>query len=122
MLIFGSEPILECSSKGEKRLSAFAARIKWRDNKSIEELYQGFKLFPGGISGLSWKEAKGKMPVNIEGCRAFYSQLWDEYFRENPDILRFIQQYNGFSDIFGQKNHACQAEEIFRIRYQLNKD
>lgn len=115
MISFGSAPILECSSKGDKRFSAFYARIKWRGNKSIEELYQARKVFEDGSSGLSPKEAKGRKPINIEDCRAFYSQLWNEYFDENDAFLIELSQYNGFSDIFGQAGNACQAEEVYRI-------
>jgi hypothetical protein len=115
MITFGTSPVLECSSKGDKRFSAFYARIKHRNNKSIEELYQARKVFEDGVSGLSPKEAKGRKPINIEDCRAWYSQLWNEYFDANPDFLIELSQYNGFSDIFGQKGNACQAEEVYRI-------
>ena len=115
MVVFGVAPILECSSKGDKRFSAFYARIKARKNKSIEELYQGRKMFEGHVFDLTIKEAKGRMPINIEDCRAFYSQLWDEYIDENPEFLLELSQYNGFSDIFGQPGRACQAEEVYRV-------
>lgn len=115
MISVGKAPILECSSKGDRRFSALYARIRWRGNKSIEELYQARKMFEGCQSGFSFKEAKGRLPLNIEDCHAFYSQLWDEYFDENPDLLLEISQYNGFSDIFGQPGRACQAIEIYRI-------
>lgn len=118
MLRFGEEPFLECSSKGDKRFSAFYARLK---NKSIEELYQAHKVFEDGSTGKTWKEAKGKKPVNIEDCRRLYSELWDEYFRRNPELYDAISQYNGFTDIFGQENHVCQAEEIYRIRMALGR-
>jgi hypothetical protein len=115
MVTFGQAPILECSSKGDKRFSAFFARIRFRQNKSIEELYQARKLFEGNVSGLSIQEAKGKKPINIEDCRRFYSMLWDDYFNENPQLLSVIAGYGGFSDIFGKSGHACQAEEVYRI-------
>jgi hypothetical protein len=118
MISFGSAPFLECSSKGDKRFSAFYARIKRRRGQSIEELYQARKVFEGGVSGLSPKEAKGKLPINIGDCRAYYTQLWEEYFDENPELLLEISQYNGFTDVFGQQGHACQAEEIYRIAQQ----
>ncbi len=115
MLSFGTDPILECSSKGDKRFSAFYARIKRRGNKTIEELYQSRKMFEGGISGLSIKEAKGKRPINTDDCQSFYTLLWREYFDENPEFLIELSQFNGFSDIFGQRGHVCQAEEVYRI-------
>lgn len=118
MLRFGTAPYLECSSRGTKEFSAFYARIKFRSNKTIEELYQSFKLFPGMIQGLTIKEAKGRYPINIDACRAFYSQLWDEYISEHPDLLLVIKKYNGFSDIFGQEGSVCQAAEIYRIKLE----
>ena len=119
MLVFGNPPILECSSKGDRRFSAFYARIRRRGNQSIEELYQGYKLFEGYQQGLSIKDAKGKQPINMEQCRALYRQLWWEYFQENPHLLEVISPYHGFSDIFGKAGSVCQAEEIYRIHQSL---
>ena len=119
MISFGTEPFLECSSKGDKRFSAFNAKIKDEGGKSIEELYQAFKVFDNDLTGLTWKQAKGKKPVNIEASRLYYSLLWDLYFYENPELQSVVLKYNGFTDIFGQIDHACQAEEIYRIRMAL---
>lgn len=125
MIKVGTEPFLECSSKGDKRFSAFYARIKSRGNKSIEELYQEYKIFKDEsgklITGLSWREAKGKAPINIQDCKRYYSNLWDLYFSENPELLDVIKKYNGFSDIFGQPGRCCQALEIYRIRQTLEE-
>lgn len=121
MLRFGTEPYLECSSKGDKRFSAFYAKIYdcnlngGKVYRTIEEIYQGSKRFEVEGTGLDWRVAKGKKPLNVEECRVLYSKLWDKYFEENPELLEDIKQYNGFSDIFGQEGHACQAEEIYRI-------
>lgn len=112
---FGYEPFLECSSKGDKRFSAFYARLKSYNNKSIEEIYQASKIFEDGATNLSWREAKGRKAVNQEQVSEIYSQLWKEYFKENPSLLDVIKNYNGFSDIFGQPHHNCQAEEIYKI-------
>ena len=95
--------------------SAFYARIRFLQNKSIEELYQGNKIFDGGETGLNWREAKGRKAINQELVHKYYSHYWDLYFQENPELLKVIMNYNGFSDVFGQQGHACQAEEIFRI-------
>ena len=115
MLRFGEKPFLECSSQGDKRFSAFYARIRFLQNKSIEELYQGNKIFDGGETGLNWKDAKGRKSTNQEQVHKYYSHYWDLYFQENPELLNVIMKYNGFSDVFGQTGHACQAEEIYRI-------
>jgi hypothetical protein len=119
MIKHGEEPYLECSSKGDKRFSAFYARIKARDNKSIEELYQAFKVFEDGSTGLGWKEAKGKKAVNQKEAAEFYSILWNEYIFENRDLIEVIINASGLSDIFGQEGHCCQATELWRIRNQM---
>jgi hypothetical protein len=113
MIRHGEAPYLECSSKGDKRFSAFHARI---DGKSIEELYQAAKVFEDGSTGLNWRMVKGKTPVNIDYCREFYSSLWDTYIRRHPDFLEDLRKASGLSDIFGQEGHACQATELWRIR------
>lgn len=123
MLKVGEAPYYECSSKGDKRFSAFWARLKCLGEKSIEEVYQASKVFEDGSTGLSWKEAKGRKPVNVEEVHKLYSELWDEYFKENPELIDVIIDKTGFSDIYGQAGHACQAEEVMRIRdeYRLKR-
>lgn len=116
MIQHGSPPYLECSSRGEKRLSAFHARIKGRSNASIEDLYQASKRFEDGSTGLHWREAKGRKPVNFIECSNFYSLLWEEYIEENPDLLDLVKSASGLSDIFGQVGHCCQATELWNIR------
>lgn len=116
MLKYGKPPYLECSSRGDPRFSAFFATIKRRGGKSIESIYQAFKVFEGGVTGLRWQYAKGSTPININECRELYSKLWDEYIEENPKLLKVLLKANGLSDMFGQAGHACQAEELWRIR------
>lgn len=116
MIKLGQAPYLECSSKGDKRFSAFYAKVKFYGDKSIEELYQAAKLFKDGSHNLSWKEAKGKKPVNIEFCKVYYSSLWDFYIWENQHLIEVLKQASGLSDMFGQEGHCCQAIELWRIR------
>jgi hypothetical protein len=117
MLKFGTAPFLECSSKGDKRFSAFYARLSAYNFASIEEIYQAAKKFEGGFTGLSIMKAKGRKPINQDACKELYSNLWDSYFHQEPQLLEVIKQFNGFSDIYGQVGHCCQAEEIYRIRF-----
>ena len=118
MIKHGSAPFLECSTKGDRRISAFCARIDGRDGKNIEEIYQAAKVFEGGKTGLTWKEAKGRVPINHDEVARLYSQLWDEYIDENPHLLEVLRMISGVSDRFGQRGHVCQATELWRIKCQ----
>ena len=64
MIRCGMPPFLECSSRGDKRFSAFYARLEAYDNQTIESIYQAAKVFEGGVTGLSIKQAKGKACIN----------------------------------------------------------
>lgn len=112
----GKPPFLECSSAGDKRFSAFYARIRARGGRSIEELYQGAKVFSCGSTGLSIKEAKGKRPINSAEVRDLYTRLWDEYMQENLHLLPVLLAASGLSDRFGRRGSVCQATELWRIR------
>ena len=116
MIRHGQAPFLECSSKGDKRFSAFYARIKSQGNRSIEDIYQGSKVFEDGSTGLSWRDAKGKKAVNQEAIAELYDQLWLSYLEENPELLNLLRDSTGVSDIFGQAGHCCQATTLWRIR------
>lgn len=116
MIRHGSAPYLECSSKGDKRFSAFYARVRAYDHKTIEELFQGYKVFEDGTTGLSIKEAKGRKAVNYKEASVFYDRLWSTYIEENPEFLQVLKHASGLSDVFGQPGHACQATSLWNIR------
>lgn len=118
MIRHGSPPYLECSSKGDRRFSAFYARVRAYGNGSIEDLYQASKVFQDGSTGLSWRDAKGRTPVNADEVREIYAHLWDAYIDENPELLDVLKAASGLSDVFGQEGRACQATELWRIRNQ----
>ena len=124
----GKPPFLECSSAGDRRLSAFYAVIKGRGGKTIEEIYQGAKQFSSAdgtvTSGHSIKEAKGCRPINGPEVRTLYGTLWDEYMMENQHLLPVIFEASGLSDRFGRRGSVCQATELWRIRnaWKVNYD
>jgi len=109
----GQPPYLECSSRGDRRFSAFFAMV---DGKSIERRYQESKRFADGSPALSWKDALGRKPSNTTEVRQLYSQLWDQYIQEHPELLAVLKEATGLSDVFGQPVHVCQAIELWRIR------
>lgn len=124
MIKHGDPPYLECSTRGDKRFSAFTAKFRWEEldlpaiivGKSIEEIYQASKIFEDGSYGLTWKEAKGRKAVNQETCNILYSKLWDAYIKQNKHLLAVLKNATGLSDMFGQEGHVCQATELWRIR------
>ena len=121
MIKVGKEPFLECSSKGDKRFSAFYARVKKYGSKSIEELYQAKKVFEDGSTGLSPKEAKGRKAINMDECAEYYEDLWFEYLIENPELVEVLKKYNGYSDMFGKEGCQCQAKTIYKIMEIVKK-
>ncbi len=121
----GKPPFLECSSDGDRRFSAFFARIKGRGNATIEQLYQAAKEFSDAAgnttTGHSIDEAKGLRPSNGREVRALYAQLWDEYIMENPSLLLVLLEASGVSDRFGRRGSVCQATELWRIRNSVKQ-
>jgi hypothetical protein len=116
MIKIGKPPYYECSSKGDKRFSAFYAKV---NGKSIEEQYQAAKIFEDGLTGLSWKNAKGKKAINMEEISILYKELWKQYLINNPLLLRGLKQQSGLSDMFGQEGHNCQAIVLWELRNEL---
>lgn len=114
MIKHGEAPFLECSSRGDKRFSAFYAFVR---GKCIEEHYQNAKVFDCDVSNLTWREKQGLPCENSEEVHQLYADLWDEYMDANPELLPVIQAASGLSDMFGKAGHACQATELWRISH-----
>lgn len=121
MIRHGEPPYLECSTRGEQRLSPFFAKPACLDGYTIEQAYHAAKVFDDGSTGLTWRDAKAKRKaghavVNQEECNELYSFLWDRYMEEHPELLELIRSASGLSDMFGQPPGPCQATELWRIR------
>lgn len=115
--------VLECSSKGDIRFSAFGAKIHWNGRlTAIEYIYQGAKRFDNENKQLNWREAKGKKPthMHVNGVdlpvtylTAFYKALWRTYLDANPELVSFANTFDDFNDIFkSKKSLNCQADVI----------
>ncbi|MFC6455943.1 DUF6977 family protein [Paenibacillus vulneris] len=113
--------MLECSSKGDKRFSAFYAKVKtWNKLDSIENHYQLCKRF-GDFKPSSWKDAKGKQPTHIElngkqynlmYLSQWYKMLWVKYLDDNPELVEYAKGFDDFNDIFKGKSLNCQADVV----------
>jgi hypothetical protein len=113
MASYGRSPFLECSSCGDKRFSAFYARV---NRRSIEEQYQAAKVFEDGSTGLHWRKAKGRKPVNSAECAALYEKLWRQYISEHPGLLDVLKKASGLSDMFAREGSVNQAHVLWKIR------
>ena len=113
--------ILECSSKGDKRFSAFYARVLvFGKENSIENHYQLSKRI-GDFTPTHWKEVKGKQPTHIvvngvhldlSYLSSWYKYLWAVYLDNNPTLVDYAKQFDDFSDMFRGKSINCQADVI----------
>lgn len=100
--------ILQCYSKGDRRYSAFYARLA--DGRNIETAYQRAKRdehgkpYPEG-------QAKGKkchylwvmgqnVPCDHKLRHLFYTMLWWIFFMENPSLLTEASTYDAYKDIY----------------------
>ena len=75
----------ECSSKGDKRFSAFCAIML--DGRSIEEHYQ-CDVKGYDIGGTNWRLGKGKKPLRNVDCYIEYKNLWRIWSRDNLELMR----------------------------------
>ena len=112
MVRHGTAPYLECSSRGDKRFSAFYAVVR---GKCIERWYQEAKEFEEGVD-LGWRERQGCKPLNPVEVAKLYASLWDQYMAGHPELLPVLVEASGLSDVFGKVGHCCQATELWRIR------
>lgn len=107
----------ECSSRGDKRFSAFYAKLE--DGRSIEEHYQC------DVKGYaSIKEGKGQPPIRkVVDTEYEYLQLWIRWAKLNPSLIEELKEltipYNGvLSDMFSNKN--SKANQAYALSVILN--
>lgn len=122
----------EVSSVGDKRFSAFSAKIKNLDNLSIEVLYQCTNKYGKGCDplNLDWKLGKGKPPANGKTPEELYSgylELWSLWAAENVDLIFELAELassksNVLSDCFGNTpiNQARALSDILNKFFGLS--
>lgn len=123
--------VLECSSKGDQRFSAFYAKVRiLSEEKTIEKWYQEAKRF-NNERVVNADRNKGRCPdyivINIENqeikldtmyLSSWYKFLWIMYFVENRvnQYFEYILTFDDYNDMFKGKNTVnCQADVIREI-------
>lgn len=109
--------VLYCDSRGDKRFSAFYAKVNLDGIiDSIENFYQNSKRdeygnIPGKGRKVSYMVFRSKkLPANK--LTDFYKYLWKLYFQQNPELLEYASQFEEFIDRFKGKCINCQADVI----------
>ena len=114
---------LECSSKGDKRFSAFYAKaIVSGKVDSIENHYQSVKFKKGvHLKALCIPCKKGeKVDKMIFGGKVlepkyltpYYTLLWIKYLDANPELVAYAKTFDTYSDMFKGKAINCQADIV----------
>ena len=114
--------ILECSTRGDRRFSAFGAYITIRSKTDcIENFYQNAKRTESGkVAG------KGKpfhyfvcpfcgIEFPAEEVTDLYKGLWIIYFNKHPELLEYAATFDDYHDMFKGKSVNCQADVIREI-------
>lgn len=115
---------LECSSAGDKRFSAFYAKVSFNgEYDTIENHYQKVKRGKDGI-----KVGKGQRVsyfiINTqrfepEDLTPYYRLLWYLYLKQNPELVEYAKQFDSFTDKFRGHCINCQAD---CVKAFVNKD
>lgn len=108
---------LECSSKGDKRFSAFYAKVSFYGMvDSIEHIYQSVKRDVNGN-----RVGKGRkvnyivingIELNPKYLTPLYKLLWVKYLDNNKELVEYAKDYDIFTDSFRGRCINCQADVI----------
>lgn len=124
--------ILECSTKGDTRFSAFGARVRVFGLEDLIEFHYFLSKQFNNIKAPSYKDSwtvkmkylrdtKGKTPDHIriaghkfslDSMSQWYYFLWLKYLSENPDLVQYLSLFDDYNDIFGKPDRLCQADAI----------
>jgi len=111
---------LECSSKGDKRFSAFYANVEaFGVYQSIENHYQDCKYKDSGSKCKKGEKVDyiklGGRKLKPKYLTPYYKMLWIKYFDNNPELLEYVKDFDSFSDMFKGKSINCQADVISEL-------
>lgn len=124
--------LLECSTAGDVRFSAFGASVKvFGVVDKIEFHYQlakGFngqskpkitdpwhkkKDYIGTIKGKEWDYFDfGGKKFDSGLIFQWYHLLWINYLDKNPELVDYLKLFDDYNDVFKGKSKDCQADSI----------
>ena len=119
--------VLECSIRGDRRFSSLFAKVTINGReRSIEEWFQDAKRTADGR-----KAGKGK-PFDyivdpftgdkLPGSEAqwMYRGLWITYFAKNPELVKYAEQFDEFTNCFNKYRNPEREEDLPRGPGQFN--
>lgn len=119
--------VLECSIRGDRRFSSLFAKVTINGReRSIEEWFQDAKRTADGK-----KAGKGK-PFDyivdpftgdkLPGKEAqwLYRGLWITYFAKNPELVKYAEQFDEFTNCFNKYRDPESAADLPREPGQFN--
>ena len=107
----------ECSSAGDKRFSAFYARLP--DGRTIEDHYQ---VDVKGYNSI--KDGKGKPPLNNltkDELWLLYKNLWVMWACMNKDVLEELREATKDIRILTDKFATSRVNQAEALAYILNE-
>lgn len=120
--------VLECSTAGDKRFSAFYAKVKlfgkW---DTIENHYQSSKMFMVNGQMQQVDNPKGKKPtcvvvqnqfLDVKYLTPFYNLMWFMYLDNNPELVSYLSRFDSYHDRFVGKNTLNSQAEAIRMYMQ----
>lgn len=110
----------EVSSRGDKRFSAFNARMP--DGRSIEQHYQcDVKGYDPG--GHNWRLGKGKPPIDRnKDLWAEYLALWETWAENNlPAMRELYKQASRYNGVLSDRFATTPVNQAHALATILNK-
>ena len=119
--------VLECSIRGDRRFSSLFAKVTINGReRSIEEWFQDAKRTADG------KKAGKSKPFDhivdpftgdkLPGSEAqwMYRGLWITYFAKNPELVKYAEQFDEFTNCFNKYRDPENAKDLPREPGQFN--
>lgn len=118
--------ILECSSKGDIRFSAFYAKVECLGKiDTIENHYQNAKRAEDGsyvtkgsythhfVLNINYKDISREFIFDAKYLTAFYKMLWVKYLDNHKTYVEYAATFDDYHDMFKGKNTInCQTDVI----------